>query len=68
MFFLEARKIVGTYVAENSNTYFTRRAYTTNQDNKYRTLVEKLIQLEANDWPQFQEKLKKKKKNSAEFY
>ena len=26
-----------------------RRADTTNEDNKYRTLVEKLIKLEAND-------------------
>ena len=31
-----------------------------NQDNKYRALVEKLIPLELNDWPKFQECLKKK--------
>ena len=30
----------------------------TNDDTKYRKLVEKLIQLEANDWPKFQEPLK----------
>ena len=39
---------------------------TTNQDNKYRTLVEKLIQLEANDWPKFQKHLKQL--YSVEFY
>ena len=32
---------------------------TTNNDNKYRALVEKLIQLETTDWPKFQEHLKK---------
>ena len=42
------------------------RADTANEDNKYRTLVEKLIQLEANDWPKFQEQLKKLQ--LAEFY
>ena len=57
--FLEARKIVGSYMGENSNTSVAQRADTTNQDNKYRTLMEKLIQLEANDWPKFQEHLKK---------
>ena len=31
----------------------------TNDDTKYRTLVEKLLKLEANDWPKFQEHLKK---------
>ena len=31
--FLEARKIVGTYMGENSYTSFARRADTTNQDN-----------------------------------
>ena len=35
------------------------REDTTTQDNKYRTLVEKLMHLEANDWPKFQEHLKK---------
>ena len=49
--FLEARKIVGTYMGENSYASVASRADTTNQDNKYRILVEKLIQLEANDWP-----------------
>ena len=58
--FLERRKIVGTYVGENSSyDSVARRADTTNQVNKYETLVEKLIQLEVNDWPKFQEHLKK---------
>ena len=48
--FPESKKIVGTYMGENSYASVAQRADTTNQDNKYRTLVEKLIQLEANDW------------------
>ena len=46
-------------MGENSYASVARRANTTNDDNKYRTLVEKLIQLETNDWPKFQEHLKK---------
>ena len=57
--FLEARKIIGTYKGENSYASFAQRADTTNEDIKYRTLVDKLIQLKANDWPKFQEHLKK---------
>ena len=30
-----------------------------NKGNKYRILVEKFIQLDANNWPKFQEHLKK---------
>ena len=67
VFYLEARKIVGTYMGENSYTSVAWRADTTNQDNKYKALVEKLIQLEANDWAKFQERLKKKL-HSTEFY
>ena len=66
VFFLEARKIVGTYMGENSSASVAQRADTTNEDNKYRTLIEKLIQLDVNDWPKFQEHLKKL--HSAEFY
>ena len=55
--FLETRKLAGTYIGENSSV--AQRANTINQNNKYRTLVEKLIQLEVNDWPKFQEHLKK---------
>ena len=62
----KARKIVRTYMGDNSCASVARRADTTNQDTKYRTLVEKLIQLEANDWLKFQEHLKKL--HSAEFY
>ena len=50
--------IVGTCMGESSYVSVARRANTTNQDNKYGTLVEKLIQLEATDWPKFQEHLK----------
>ena len=44
-------------MGENSFS-FARRAGRTNDDNKYRTLAEKLIKLEANDWLKFQEHLK----------
>ena len=64
--FLEARKIVGSYMGENSYATNARRVDTTNQNKKYRILVKKLIQLEANDWPKFQEHLKKL--HSVEFY
>ena len=64
--FLEAKKIVGSYIGENSNTSVERRADRTNEDNKYRTFVEKSIQLEANDWPKFQKH--QKKLCSAKFY
>ena len=66
MSFLKARKIVGSYMRENSYASVAQRVVTTNQENEYRTLMEKLIQLEANDWPKFQEHLKKL--HSAEFY
>ena len=56
--FLEARKIVGTYMGENSYAFVARRADTINQDNKYRVLEKKLIQREPNDWLKFQEQLK----------
>ena len=56
--FLEARKIAGSYMGEISYAFVARRADTTNEVNKYRTLVEKLIQLDAKDWPNFQEHLK----------
>ena len=47
--FLEARKIVGSYMRENGYTSVVQRVDATNEDHKYRTLVEKLIQLEMND-------------------
>ena len=64
--FLEARRIVGSYMGESSNASVARRAVRINDDTKYRTLVEKLLKLEANDWPKFQEHLKKL--HSDEFY
>ena len=56
--FLEPKKIVGTYIGKNSYASVGWRVNTTNQDNKYRILLEKLIQLEANNWSKFQEHLK----------
>ena len=53
-------------MGESSYTSIARRADRTSNNSKYRTLVEKLIQLEANDWPKFQEHLKKL--HSVEFY
>ena len=64
--FLATRKIIGSNMGENSYASVARRVDKTNQDNKYRTLVEKLIQLEANEWPKFQEH--QKILHSAEFY
>ena len=56
--FLEARKIVDTYMGENSHTSVAWRVDTINQDNRCRILVDKLIQLEPNDWLKFREQLK----------
>ena len=39
--FQEARRIVGTYIGEISYASVAQRANRTNDDNKYRTLVEK---------------------------
>ena len=63
--FLKARRTVGSYMGESIYTSVAKRADRTN-DNRYRTLVEKLIKLEANDWPMFLEHLKKL--HSVEFY
>ena len=56
--FLEARKILGTFMSENSYASIAQRADTVNQDYRYRALVGKLILLEPNNWPKFQEQLK----------
>ena len=58
MSFQKSRKIVGTYMGENSYASVARREDTVNQDNRYRALVEKLIQQEPNDWPKLHEQLK----------
>ena len=63
---MEERKIVGSCMGENSYASVARRADRTNEDNKYRTLEEKLIQLEASGWPKFQKH--QKKLHSVEFY
>ena len=46
-------------MGENTNASVARKEDPINQDNKYRALVDKLIQLEPNDWPKFQVHLKK---------
>ena len=56
--FLEARKIVGTYMGKNSNVSVAWRADTINQDNRYRALLEKLIWLKPKDWQKFLQQLK----------
>ena len=63
--FLEARKIVGTYMGKNSYASVAWRVDTISQDIRYRALMEQLIWLEPNDWPKFQEQLKNL--HSAEF-
>ena len=52
--FLEARKIVGTHMSENSYASVARRADTINQENRYRALEEKLIQLKNLHSPELQ--------------
>ena len=44
VFFLEAKKIVGTYMGESIYTSVARTANTTNQNNKYRTHVRSTTQ------------------------
>ena len=46
-------------MGESSYVSVVRKVDRTNEDNKYRILEEKLIQLEANDWLKFQEHLRK---------
>ena len=53
-------------MGESSYASVAQKADRTNDDNKYRTLMEKLIQLKVSDWPKFQKHLQKL--HSAEFY
>ena len=53
-------------MGESSYASVAQRVDRTNDDYKYRTLVEKLIKSGFNDWPKFQEHLKKLR--SVEFY
>ena len=46
-------------MGKSSYASVVRWAVTIYQDNWYRALVEKSIQLEPNDWPKFQEQPKK---------
>ena len=45
-------------MGENSYASVAWREDTINQDNRYRALMEKWIQLEPKDYPKFQEQLK----------
>ena len=64
--FLEARQIVGSYMSETSCASVTRRAEISNQDNEYRALINKLINLDQSEWPKFQADLKNIHTNSIQ--
>ena len=51
---------------ETGYTSVTRRAKTSNQDNKYRTLINKLINLDPSEWPKFQADLKNEHTNNIQ--
>ena len=54
--FLETRKIVESYMKDNSYANVPQSANPINQIRI--TLIEILVQLELNDWPNFQEEIK----------
>ena len=56
--FLGERKIVRSCMEKNTYASVAQRVDPIHQDNKYRAMVEKLIQLEKNDWPKIQKHLK----------
>ena len=56
--FQKARKTVGFFYGRK-HASDGWRGDPINQENEYRALVEKRIQLELNDWPKFQDHLKK---------
>ena len=49
--FWKQGKIVRSYMGETSYASVTRRAETSNQDNKYRALINKLIILDTSNRP-----------------
>ena len=57
--FQKARKTLGSFMGENM-LLLHGEWIQINQENEYRALVERRIQLEQNDWPKFQDHLKKK--------
>ena len=59
--FLEAKKMVGSYMGENTYASVAWRVdpiRQSNQENRYKAMMEKLIQLKPNNLPKFQEHLK----------
>ena len=63
--FFEAQKIMKFYMKVNTYVSVAHRVNTissNNQSYNYEALVMKLIQLQLNDWPKFQEPLKKEGK------
>ena len=61
--FPEARKIVESYMKENTYANVAQRASSkgnnNNQADDYKYFIEKLMQLGPNNWPKFQEQPKK---------
>ena len=51
-------KVVGAYMGKNNYASVAQRSDIINQDNRCRALMNKLIQLEPNNGPKFQEQLK----------
>ena len=56
--FLETKKIVGSYMSKTSYAPVTRSAVTSNHDDKYRTLINKPINLDPSEWLKFLAELK----------
>lgn len=58
----EARKIVESYLKSNTYAEATQKTSPSRQQNEtndqYRKLIEKLVKLDQNEWPKFQENLK----------
>ena len=58
--FLEEREIVVMYIKGNAYANAAHRSSPVSNNNE-EILIEKLVQLEPNNWPNFQEQPKKKK-------
>ena len=58
---MEARNIVGSSMYETTYASVKRRAETSNQDNKYRALIN---YLDPSEWPKFQADLKNEHTNN----
>ena len=53
-------------MGETSYASVTQRAETSNLDNKYRALINKLIDLDPSEWPKFQAELKNEHTNNIQ--